>query len=276
MPSIELIPRLQKYEKALKSQAIRELTIEAAKSCEWTNEQISPSSIVLSADELKKTFQLKLTKFLDDRLELARIKSGMDTIFHQLTIRQGGQACLIELENAGRFLFEEVAESLEKLPETIDNPQRQSKNEQIIKPSYHEPFFPSLASHLGISKTTIQTIYEIGSDFYANGEYKEALDVFQALNHLDHSSHVTWVSLGVCLQQGKEYHQAIYAYTMANVTNAEDILPYLYSCECFFALGNPVQAKKSLKLALYFKELNQIDQYDEWLTDIEKKLLNDN
>lgn len=268
MPSIELIQQLQKYEEALKKQAIKELTTEASKSCQFTNQQSSPLSPVLSADELKKTFEEKLAKLLDDKIEMERIKSGMDIIYHQLKIRQGGKACLIELENASKVLLEQISESLDKLPEIIDKqPQRQSKTKQN-----NEPLFTSLAAHLGISTTTIQTIYEIGRDLYANGQFKEALDVFQALNHLDHSSHVIWVSLGVCLQQAKEYYQAIYAYTMANLTNAEDILPYIYTCECFLALGNTIQAKGSLGLATYFKELNELDQYDEWLADMEKKL----
>lgn len=272
MENSEFLKKLQDYEKQIIDHATEELVNEAANSCEWKEaDSHSKFGTSKSAEDLKADFKKKLRGLLDDTAEVERIKEGMDLIFDQLKIKSGGNSCLKELEKGSQVFLDELCDALDTVPEYIKNAK---KRFQVLKKEKEEDNVPlsSLAKHLGISSKTLQTIYEIGSDFYSQGKYQEALNVFQALNHLDYSSHEIWLSLGICFQQLRDYYNAIYAYTMAGITNPSDLLPYLYSCECFLALNNQAQAKGCLELAKYFKNHYHMQEHSERIERLQKQV----
>lgn len=266
MLNSEILRKLKDFERESVENSIEDLSTEFANCCEWKEQNYSEFRNSKSAEESKLEFKKKLKSLLDNTAELQRIKEGMDTIFDQLKIKPGGKACLIELERASKTYFEELSASIDSIQDFVKE-NLPSKSQSKKADSFT---FSSLASHLGISNETMRVIYEIGNEFYTHKKYQEALSIFQVLNHLDYSSHVIWVSLGICFQQIKDYYHAIYAYTMASLTKPSDLQPYLYSCECFLALNNHEQAKGCIELAKHFKELYHNQEHMKRIEELQR------
>lgn len=244
---------------------LEELAEQAAERYEWIDEQTSPLSPPLSASAKKEKFKQELIALLDEEEESKRIEEGMLIIFTQLKINPLGKVCLDELAKSANQLLDDSFDLLDKLPAFIKN----FKSQRTLNQAQDEPSSPlSLAQQLGISHNTLKTIYEIGNQLFIHKQYDEALNLFQAFVHLNNASYEAWVALGICFQQKEKWYHAINAYTMASLLSPAEILPYLYSCECFIALNNYEQAKGCLELAEYFKKKHRLTTH----TDLQKKL----
>lgn len=251
------------------SPILEDLVEQAAERYEWIDEQTSPLSPPLSASAKKEKFKQELIALLDEEEESKRIEEGMRIIFTQLKINPLGKVCLDELAKSANRLLDDSFDLLEKLPDFIKN----AKSKRILNQAPNEQSsLLSLAQQLGISHNTLKTIYEIGNELFIHKQYDEALNLFQAFVHLDNVSYEAWVALGICFQQKEKFYQAINAYTMASLLSPAEILPYLYSCECFIALNNYAQAKGCLELAEYFKKKHRLTTHTDLLKKLHKQI----
>jgi len=255
---------------------LEELAEQASQRYQWVDEQTSPLSPAVSAFEKKEKFKHELMVLLDEKEETKRIEEGMRVIFTQLKMNPLSKVCLDEFEKSANQLIDDGLDILEKLPAFIQNTKNHQISDEVegdqAEVEGDQAIELSLAHHLGISHTTLKTIYEIGNELFNHKQYDDALNLFQAFVYLDASSYAAWVALGICFQQKEKFYHAINAYTMANLLSPAEILPYLYSCECFLALNNETQAKGCLELAEYFKKKHHLTDHADLLKNLQKKL----
>jgi type III secretion system low calcium response chaperone LcrH/SycD len=102
----------------------------------------------------------------------------------------------------------------------------------------------------GISEADMESIYSIGFNFYNNGKYKEACQLFSFLVIFDHFNKKYWLALGCARQMNKEYDLALRAFMSANMHDMSDPIPYVRMAECMMILGSPEMAERALNAAI--------------------------
>ena len=76
------------------------------------------------------------------------------------------------------------------------------------------------------------------------------------------------MSFGLTEKQLEHYPQALNAFAMGALTNADSPYPHILSAECYIELGENDDAKMSLKIALEAPELAEISTSEEVVSHI--------
>lgn len=236
-----------------------ELTIDnVANKIDWQDVEVSPGK-KLTADELKEDFKNHLHKTLDDRKSDQRIYNGFGIIMQHLGEYPNERHCLKEVENATQILKSSLQEvlgpNLENATEALSTKIDFDTYEQVIDklPTSENPTMPpSLAETWKLSLDTLETFYQIGTKLYENEKLEEAISVFSYLSIIDVYNPNVWLSLGMCHHKGNDWFEALKAFTMVNILNPENPLPYLYSIDCYLANHDRNNARASFQLASHF------------------------
>lgn len=100
-----------------------------------------------------------------------------------------------------------------------------------------------------ISKDSEKELYSMAYSFYNNGKFQEALDCFLFLVRANADTVKYWIGFAATHQRLKNYHEAIGAYAVAALLDAENPQIHMYAADCFFALNDGTQALDALKTA---------------------------
>lgn len=123
------------------------------------------------------------------------------------------------------------------------------KNKSTEAPAEGE-FLPSFQEQFSISDATIECFYQCGIRAYEHKNYQEAADVFYVVSSIDYRRHNVWMAFGLAEKNLNHPQLALTAFIMASLTNIENPFAFLYSAECYIALGEKEGAEKCIQAAL--------------------------
>jgi tetratricopeptide (TPR) repeat protein len=216
------------------------------------------NGVVWKEEDAKEEFKKKLHNPLDTKKIEERCDKGLAYILQHLGAYPNDRLCLKELEKAAMIAAtapEQTKVTQKKHAHNIANVDPRLAREAMIKHSAQSDesdLPPSLADQWHISHETLATFYDIGTKAYNDKKIEDAICVFTYLSLLNGYSHEVWLSLGICHFQAEEWVAAIQAYTMANLINPHDPLPFFYSIDSYLKLNNKVNAETALHMAKYF------------------------
>ncbi len=95
----------------------------------------------------------------------------------------------------------------------------------------------------------IEQSYAYGFAHYAQGNYREAADIFRILCTRRPLEARFWFGLGATLQQGESYSEALHAWAMTALLSTKDPFPHFHAAECYLSLKEISEAGKALREA---------------------------
>ena len=121
---------------------------------------------------------------------------------------------------------------------------------QQMRPSLHlMTKGESLQSILGISDSTLHSLYALSRYLYEHQHYDEASGAFYLLSLLNPSYHIFWIGLGNCEYFLRRYQEALLAYMFAAQIDPSDPTSHLLMARCHMALGNFSAATANISIA---------------------------
>lgn len=225
----------------------------------------SPLSRTIPKEEIKQNIKKFFIEILDDKKEQERILNGIKIIEENLGSLPEGELCRKELEKAASRMLDDCLDFITKIeddPSSIVN-LTESKQENLTN-------LQSFAEQIGIPLDVIRIFYNFGSQLFKERKVEEALCVFQFLSFLDVYSPDIWVALGMCHQRLKEWFYAVHCYSMASVFNPDNVLPYIYSAECFIENKDFENAKDCIQWAEHFITPENKSYFDSKLQELRK------
>lgn len=109
---------------------------------------------------------------------------------------------------------------------------------------------------LEISDEAMQEFYAIAQSYAENKQYEEAADCFLFLSSLEPMTSNLWLRLGNAEQGCGHYEEALDAYSMAMMCDADDPFPHLYSVEVYLELKQHDLAQECLNVSSRLIEEN--------------------
>lgn len=94
-----------------------------------------------------------------------------------------------------------------------------------------------------------ESFYAHGYALYHSGNVKDAIEVFKVLCARDPLEERFWFALGACLQENKEYFEALHAWAMVATLNRTNPYPHFHAAECAFSMNQMGDAHKALSEA---------------------------
>lgn len=108
----------------------------------------------------------------------------------------------------------------------------------------------TLQDQLGITDETMQKYYEASMSYVADQQYKEASDCFLFMLALNPMESNLWIQAGKAAQCLHEYDEALQAFSMAMIFDADDPFPHLYSAEIYKQKNEIESAEKCREIAM--------------------------
>jgi type III secretion system low calcium response chaperone LcrH/SycD len=112
---------------------------------------------------------------------------------------------------------------------------------------------------LEISDDDMQDFYKISMDYFNNKQFKEASDCFLFLTALNPFESNLWIKSGNAEYALGHFQEALSAYSMAMLWDANDPFPHFYSAEAYQMLGDLHHAKECIIICLRL-----IDEHTEY------------
>ncbi len=112
-----------------------------------------------------------------------------------------------------------------------------------------------LKRSLAIDSTYLNTWVNLGSAYFTNKQYPEAIRHYQKASLLDAQNPALWTNLCAAFLQNKQYVDAIEAGNRAILLNPANGPTYLYACYAYQKMGNLAEAKTS---AVQAQKLGQV------------------
>jgi len=103
---------------------------------------------------------------------------------------------------------------------------------------------------LDISDKVLQRYYAAAEQLLQEQNWIEAKNAFSFLTFLNPCMHHFWVGLGIAEQAQGHFHEAVQAYIMGTVTNAEDPVVHANAFQCYSALKQEGHALESFYKAI--------------------------
>lgn len=108
---------------------------------------------------------------------------------------------------------------------------------------------PLLTRSLKIDSTYINTWVNLGSAYFTNKQYPEAIRHYQHAGLLDGQNPELWTNLSAAFLQNKQYADAIQAGSQAISLNPANGPAYLYTCYAYQKMGKIPEAKTNAQQA---------------------------
>ncbi len=107
----------------------------------------------------------------------------------------------------------------------------------------------------GMQPKDMEYVYSIGYNYYLNGKYKDAAQMFLFCTINDHFNRTYWVALAGARQMNNQYPEAAECYFMANVLDCKEPIAYFQLAKCLLKLGDKANAETCLNKAIeYFAD----------------------
>lgn len=106
-----------------------------------------------------------------------------------------------------------------------------------------------LYQQCALSTENLQDIYKLVVHFVETENFEGAKAISTLLITLDPYVPEFWNALGVCLQNLKEYENAIDVFDIAKILNPNNPGPYIYAAECYLSIENQVKAAEEIEAA---------------------------
>lgn len=103
---------------------------------------------------------------------------------------------------------------------------------------------------LGLNDTVVEGLYAQAYRLYNTGKYVDASYVFRILITLDPTEPKYLLGLGACFHMGKEYQNAIEAYTMCAVIDPQNPVPHYHASDCYLNLGDKISSIVALEMTV--------------------------
>lgn len=132
--------------------------------------------------------------------------------------------------------------------------------------------YDTLAELFDIKKETYDGFYQIGAQFFNQGEFEKALGIFLLLTHLNPMVFEPWLGLGVCWQKNDEPVKALTAFSMASIVFPKHPAPHIHSAEVYVMIEQNDLAEQTLQYAKRECEAEQLQIYQQHIAAIEKQL----
>lgn len=100
-----------------------------------------------------------------------------------------------------------------------------------------------------LSKDEAEALYTLGHNYYQQGNYQEAVTLFEWLCRHSTIEGRYLKALGAACQMIERYKTAINAYGLAAVLDIEDPEPSIFACECLLHLSEFDRAKQAYEAA---------------------------
>lgn len=110
---------------------------------------------------------------------------------------------------------------------------------------------------LEISDVEMQRYFEVGRRYLKNRQFDEASDIFLLLATLSPLTGNLWVHAGNAEQALGRFEDALEAYSMAMLADANDPLPHYFSAEVYYEIQAKDLAKECLKVCVALIEENE-------------------
>ena len=88
----------------------------------------------------------------------------------------------------------------------------------------------------------IQNTYAIAKNYYDNGKYTEAEEIFKILIVKDPHLKIFWYGLASCQQAKKKYTQALSSWAILSLLDEKNPFSHFYAAECYFSLKDSSNA----------------------------------
>jgi type III secretion system low calcium response chaperone LcrH/SycD len=111
---------------------------------------------------------------------------------------------------------------------------------------------------LEISDEVMQEFYTISMNYYENGDYADAADCFLFLLALNPLESNLWIKSGNAEQALHHFEEALEAYSMATLCDADDPFPLLYTAQIYIFMKHKEQAKNALNICIQLIDENPI------------------
>ena len=113
-----------------------------------------------------------------------------------------------------------------------------------------------LQEQLGVSDELLDKCYKIGCRYLDDRKFEEAADIFVVLVSINAYVPEFWMRLGNAESGKREYDDALQAYFMAILYDADDPFPHVYAAEVYLHLKKFDEAIECLTAA---KQLTEQD-----------------
>jgi tetratricopeptide (TPR) repeat protein len=240
-----------------------EATVEdVARNMEWKDTETEDHKIITAA-EAKEEFKKNFRESILNKKENERNERGYNLIMQHLGEYPNDRLCLKELEQVTQKYEASIKEMMDKnidkingiLHADIDFNNLVQTLKKLPPPTSEgdaDNFFSPIGGKFKLSHDTLTTFYQIGTKLYNEDQVEDAICVFSYLSALDDLNYEIWVSLGMSYQRAKEWKPALKAYTMANLVNPHNPIPYFYSIDCYLAINSKPDAETALKMGKHF------------------------
>jgi type III secretion system low calcium response chaperone LcrH/SycD len=114
----------------------------------------------------------------------------------------------------------------------------------------------TVADIYGLKAEELEPLYALGFSLYNQARWSEGLKVFSFLAYHSHLEQRFHVGRAACLQMLKQHEDALRAYGMAYLLDAEDPSVSLHIAECFIALGRKEDARGVLENVAHLTQKN--------------------
>lgn len=149
----------------------------------------------------------------------------------------------------------EMKEEIQKFVNELGNDTPRTAKKaitEILTKMYAEGKSPLEA--FGITPEIEEYLYNQGYKLFQSGKFKKALGIFYFLRRLDINSARYAFALAATHHYLHEYIQAIDHYTVCNLLDTENPVPYFHLYDCYLKLNAPILAWKSLEAVIILTE----------------------
>jgi len=101
-----------------------------------------------------------------------------------------------------------------------------------------------------LSEAMIEGIYSQAYQLYNIGKYEEAIELFKVLIMANPSTSKFAMGLAASFHMLKNYKDAIKTYTLLNVIDSNNPVPFYHASDCYVQLKDPLSALVVLKMAV--------------------------
>jgi type III secretion system low calcium response chaperone LcrH/SycD len=97
-----------------------------------------------------------------------------------------------------------------------------------------------------LDPSTTEALYNVAYEYFRQGQYHEAIQLFRFLTMLHPMDKLYWNGLANSLQENEQFKDAIEAYALSAFIDPESPSPYFHAAGCYLSLGAMSDAMKSL------------------------------
>ena len=110
----------------------------------------------------------------------------------------------------------------------------------------------SLQDNIGFSDAMVEGVYAQAYRLYNTGKYREAAQLFRTLIMIDPGASKFSMGLAACLHMAKDYAGAVKVYTLLNVIDAKNPVPFYHMSDCLIQMKDSLSALLMLKMAVKY------------------------